>query len=160
MNYAVAGSKCGTDITFTDDDGRERNELSNANTTYCDKYGRLYDWETAMTVCPGASGWRLPNKAEWDELVEFAGGKEIAGKYLKSKNWDGEDKFGFSALAGGRGDQKGSYFNQARSYGYWWSASESSKSSAYSWCMLSGYDIARYEDINKGYLYSVRCVKD
>jgi len=25
----------------------------------CDTYGRLYDWETALTVCP--SGWKLPS---------------------------------------------------------------------------------------------------
>jgi len=28
----------------------------------CNKYGRLYDWETANTVCP--NGWKLPDTAE------------------------------------------------------------------------------------------------
>jgi len=37
----------------------------------CKKYGRLYDWETAMKACP--SGWHLPSKAEWQELVDFEG---------------------------------------------------------------------------------------
>jgi hypothetical protein len=27
--------------------------------SYCDKYGRLYDWKTATTVCP--KGWKLPS---------------------------------------------------------------------------------------------------
>ncbi|MDR2583422.1 MAG: DUF4116 domain-containing protein [Fibromonadaceae bacterium] len=69
------------------------------------KYGRLYNWETAMKVCP--HGWHLPSKEEWQTLVDFAGGEEIAGKKLKAKrDWRasgiGTDDFGFSALPSGR----------------------------------------------------------
>jgi len=34
-------------------------------------YGCLYDWETAMEVCP--EGWHLPSDEEWMELERFLG---------------------------------------------------------------------------------------
>ena len=60
----------------------------------CAKYGRLYDWETALTACP--AGWRLPDNNDWNDLTKSAGGQRIkfdkniaywssAGKKLKSK---------------------------------------------------------------------------
>ncbi|MDR0518113.1 MAG: fibrobacter succinogenes major paralogous domain-containing protein [Fibromonadaceae bacterium] len=56
----------------------------------CKKYGRLYDWEEANKACP--EGWYLPAKNEWDILIDFAGGNEIAGKKLKSKiGWEAYD---------------------------------------------------------------------
>jgi uncharacterized protein (TIGR02145 family) len=64
------------------------------NESNCRKYGRFYDWNTAMSACP--SGWRLPGNREWNDLTKSAGGqreeldKNIAywsgvGKKLKSK---------------------------------------------------------------------------
>jgi len=39
------------------------------------KYGRLYDWNTAMRACP--AGWRLPDTADWNSLLSAAGGQRI-----------------------------------------------------------------------------------
>jgi TolB-like protein len=50
------------------------------NNSNCDKYGRLYDWKTAKTVCP--AGFHLPSRQEWNNLVTAVGGKEVAGKKL------------------------------------------------------------------------------
>jgi len=66
------------------------------------KYGRWYDWATAMGVdtsfnykkwgkgdvnqkglCP--DGWHIPNNSEWQTLVNTVG--DNAGKKLKTKNW-------------------------------------------------------------------------
>jgi len=79
--------------------------------TYVKKYGRLYDWDTAMKSCP--DGWHLPNNEEWLELVNFAGGYEIAGEKLKAtRGWNvnfkngkssGTDEYGFAALPAGIG---------------------------------------------------------
>jgi uncharacterized protein (TIGR02145 family) len=132
-------------------------ESSNA-----EKYGRLYDWETAMEVCP--PGWHLPSKEEWDELLNFAGGEEIAGKNLKARNgWNedgnGTDKFGFSALPGGDGSPIG-FFDNVGNNGYWWSANEDDSHNAY----YRGMDYDRDDtswDVNfKSVLFSVRCVQD
>ena len=71
------------------------------------KYGRWYNWATAMNIdtsfnykqwgnktahkglCP--DGWHIPSNAEWEQLVKFAGGKDIAGKKLKSNIWTSEE---------------------------------------------------------------------
>jgi uncharacterized protein (TIGR02145 family) len=97
----------------------ERSRCYNDSTSNCKKYGRLYDWATAMGidekfnrkkwngsnvkhqgVCP--KGWHLPSNAEWDKLYRYADGdkstespyrSETAGKYLKATsgwNKDGE----------------------------------------------------------------------
>jgi uncharacterized protein (TIGR02145 family) len=101
LNYEAKGSKCYND-----------------STSNCNKYGRLYNWSTAMGidkefnkkkwngsdvkhqgVCP--KGWHLPSNAEWDKLYRYADGdegtespykSETAGKYLKSK--EGWNDFG------------------------------------------------------------------
>jgi hypothetical protein len=46
----------------------------------CEKYGRLYTWETAKGVCP--SGWHLPSTKEWSVLIANLGGKDVAGRKL------------------------------------------------------------------------------
>jgi uncharacterized protein (TIGR02145 family) len=125
----------------------------------CAKYGRLYTWAAAKTVCP--SPWRLPSDAEWEALVTAVGGEETAGTKLKAASplWDGTDEFGFSALPGGAGSSDGS-FGGVGSYGRWWSASESDASYAYDRYMGYSYAYVRRDDIEKTYFISVRCVQD
>jgi uncharacterized protein (TIGR02145 family) len=87
----------------------------NNNPDNCVKYGRLYDWATAMAlpsscnytscaskisekhrgICP--SGWHIPSNADWDRLYHHVDGTSgmdspydsyeslTAGKYLKAK---------------------------------------------------------------------------
>jgi uncharacterized protein (TIGR02145 family) len=55
------------------------------NDSNCNIYGRLYDWQTALTACP--SGWHLPSDAEWTVLTDYLGGDTVAG--LKMKNTTG-----------------------------------------------------------------------
>jgi uncharacterized protein (TIGR02145 family) len=116
LNCNVSGSKC------------YNNDPSN-----CDKYGRLYDWATAKTVCP--SGWHLPSDAEWTTLTDYVGGLSTAGKKLKatsgwSNDGNGTDEHGFAALPGGYGVSDG-YFSNVGDGGYWWSATEDDAYYAY-----------------------------
>jgi len=149
----------------------------------CVKYGRLYNWEMAMKVCP--NGWHLPSKEEFQTLVNFAGGEEIAGNALKAKSdwaWNeeanisgnGTDNYGFSALPGGSYSYYyGSSSNSAFYYfsggkgSLWWSSSENKE-----------YGDGHVYEVSVGYLgkgvdfwaegeipnsmnyYSVRCIKD
>ena len=62
--------------------------------------------EPLRGVCP--LGWHLPSKEEFEQLVQFVGGKGLAGKKLKSaEGWseisgvDGTDDYGFAILPGG-----------------------------------------------------------
>jgi len=127
----------------------------------CQKYGRLYTWEAAMTACP--SGWHLPSSGEWSSLVDFAGGDSLAGKALKATNdWGqgdgGTDNFGFSALPGGAhlNDNNGT-FGYGEYQGYWWTATDVSWT-AYYRNMGRNYDGVEESFDAKDYGYSVRCI--
>jgi len=70
----------------------------NDSASYCKKYGRLYNWDTAKSVCP--AGWRLPDSADWAILATTVGGVwepqrwwvwEGAAKMLKSKSGWGDN---------------------------------------------------------------------
>ena len=152
LNYEAEGSKC------YDNDP-----------TNCAKYGRLYDWETAMMVCP--SGWHLPSNAEWTILtvyVDGASGISAATKLKSTSGWryNGTDQYGFSALPGGASSLYGSSFRQVGGTGYWWTASEYGSSSdsdgmAYFQSMQPSSGL-----VHGGYLhkssewFSVRCLQD
>ena len=124
----------------------------------CRKYGRLYDWDTAMAVCP--AGWRLPARAEWDDLIGAAGGILVAGKALKATRpqWDGTDSFGFSALPVEESYLRNGSFNSASIFGVWWSAADFGSSGAYRRNVRSEHEyVYEYLD-DKSYGFSVRCV--
>jgi uncharacterized protein (TIGR02145 family) len=136
--------------------------------SYCKKYGRLYNWKTAKTVCP--KGWKLPSNQEWDRLVATAGGEKMAGKKLKAKSgWkrndydgvsgNGTDSFGFSALPGGYRYSDGD-FNDAGYYGNWWTATENASDYAYRRNMDYDDDLVYEYGNRKSNGYSVRCVAD
>ena len=144
LNYNASGSVC------------YDNDPAN-----CVKYGRLYKWETAKTVCP--SGWHLPSNAEWSALISYVendkGCSSCAGLYLKTTDWGGTDDFGFSALPGGRGYPNGGFLNVG-DYGNWWTATENDATYAYYRNIYYFYANVSSSDFNKTYLFSVRCVQD
>ena len=131
---------------------------------YCEKYGRLYTWAAAKTVCP--EGWHLPSYDEWNTLFTAVGGKSTAGAKLKSQTgwaaYDGitnEDSFGFSALPAGCKYSLGDYDYEG-SQAYFWSSSEDGSDYAYN--MLLDYygDNVRLLNTSKSLGFSVRCLKD
>ena len=114
LNYNVKGSACYDNLA--------------AN---CAIYGRLYDWETALTVCP--PGWHLPSDEEWLVLEMFIG--DSAATRLKTTNYwseegdykPGTDIYGFSALPGGYGiwhndATEGGSFESLGTRGLWWTS--------------------------------------
>jgi len=111
-----------------------------------------------MTACP--SGWRLPTREDWNDLVEAAGGNPGASTKLKSgpPDWDGTDDFGFSALPGGARRLDGS-FTHAGIGGGWWSATEDWSGYARSLDMYSNSDYANRGIYDKGFGLSVLCVR-
>ena len=115
----------------------------------CRKYGRYYDWKSAMKACP--SGWRLPSKDDFDKLVvsvisepleadswRLRQAKErILIQMLNSrkgwyKNGNGLDLYGFSAVPAGdviRNGEGGFRFRLMGYGAYFWSSSNSSNTS-------------------------------
>jgi uncharacterized protein (TIGR02145 family) len=153
LNFNKIGSMCYGDNTGNDSQNN------------CAKYGRLYNWETAIEVCP--LGWHLPSNAEWDELISYIEGDKgcagCAGKHLKSASgWssgNGQNSYGFSALPGGGGYFNGN-FDNISSGGRWWGSSEDNISNAYRWLMGSNYDYVDINTYDKRAYFSVRCVED
>jgi len=165
LNYYVAGSNCYD----------------------CNKYGRLYDWATAMAladcnnsytclsyggaidsvklrgICP--SGWHISNVAEWETLKNFVGAN--AGTKLKTtSDWNpksgiptGTDVYGFSALSGGYYDPDNSSFNGVGGSGTWWTSSDNAYNALPRNMYNGSEDIDNYIH-RKRHLVSVRCVKD
>jgi len=121
LNCDVEGSKC------------LYNDPAN-----CTKFGRLYNWVTAMNlmstcdavdcssliqsphrgICP--SGWHIPSKEDWDVMSAYLGSG--GGAKLKARSgwvrldavgrefgYNGTDNYGFSALPGGYGNSDGSF---------------------------------------------------
>ena len=101
LNYNVSGSVCY--------DGQEIN---------CDKYGRLYNWATAMAlpldcnsencaakidakkhrgICP--VNWHIPTGDEWDTLIMMTGDRSGAPANLKAKD-------GWNSIVGKDGNSK------------------------------------------------------
>ena len=60
-------------------------------------YGRAYPWKVALHACP--EGWHLPSVKEFQELLEFLGGKNVPkkGKKLLSRRFGGTNATGFDA---------------------------------------------------------------
>ena len=184
LNYDVEGSKCyGQDgIVWV-----EARTATHANGHYetlseaevqanCEKYGRLYDWNAAISACP--TGWHLPSDAEWVTLTDFVGGSAIAGWELKSPSsyWDyylddnfvvGADDFGFSALPGGEGfiyhgSELRYRYGEGRA-GIWWSGTEHRTEygvGAWSYRIWYHHEYAERAPEDLSNLHSVRCVKD
>ncbi len=130
------------------------------NNSNCDKYGRLYDWKTAKTVCP--AGWHLPSRQDWQSLVNYAGGKSSDDKKLKARsgwkdNGNGTDDYGFSALPGGyhRYDDT---FGSVGEAGYWWTAAREDDINAYIQTMH--INNGSFGEINsrRDNAFSVRCI--
>ena len=128
----------------------------------CEKYGRLYNWETARRACP--SGWHLPSDREWTVLTEFLGGTAVAGTKMKSTNgWfdegNGTNESGFSGLPGGDRPSIGSFFIIGKT-GNWWSSDESTTINAFSRLLYHFNGGVNRVSTLKGRGLSVRCLRD
>ncbi|MDR3000849.1 MAG: hypothetical protein LBU89_06245 [Fibromonadaceae bacterium] len=158
LNFDADGSRC-----------------YNYESKNCEKYGRLYNWATAMgypnkyntelfgiplitipDICP--EGWRIPNITEWTVLINYVGGNSTAGEKLKTvdhwrENYDGTDEFGFSALPGG------SSSNDVDIRAFFWTATEFSATSSRYIPMETGAANTGNSS-SKTFTYSVRCIKN
>ncbi len=146
------------------------NEWDNASTGACcdydnspnSDYGKLYN-ERALSdnrgICP--SGWHIPTDTEWNTLISYLGGNDIAGSKLKesgtehwnSPNDDATNSSGFTARPGGYRPYYNHAFYSRGKYGMWWSYEGNA--------LTLQYDEASVivgNSIGSG--LSVRCIKD
>jgi len=148
LNYAAPGSWCHSNVS-----------------TNCEVYGRLYDWNTALTVAP--PGWHLPSDAEWTTLTNYLGGSAVAGGKMKeagTEHWigntGGDNSSGFTGLPGGS-MVNGRVNDPIKYYGDFWTSTPSADD--YAWIRYLYYNSAQIEanpNAQKTAAVSVRCVKD
>jgi uncharacterized protein (TIGR02145 family) len=149
------------------------------NSSNCDTYGRLYNWEAAITACP--SGTTLPTDEDWQELEEYLGmsktqssglrwrgvSEEIGNK-LKTVGWgSGTNSSSFTALPGGWRY----FYDGSGTVNVWWDLGNTHLSRGKFWSFDAVDNVtAWYRGLqrdengvhrwpqNKGDGYSVRCL--
>jgi uncharacterized protein (TIGR02145 family) len=125
------------------------------------EYGVLYEWETALSVCP--DGWHLPTGNEFQDLINNLDQKVTWEKIAS-------DPSSFGIQLGGMQDYEG-IFSEMDESGYYWTSTEYEKNNAeyFSYLIIDEkpiIDISRKEDITdihgteKSNRYSVRCLKN
>lgn len=129
--------------------------------------GALYNWHTVNTgnLCP--TGWHIPTQEEYNTLVDYIGGADVAGGKLKengTKNWYSPNTLatnlsGFTGLPCGVRNVDGTYIGIGNA-GLFWTGTENSVTEGVGAGLL--YNSGKYEDSNldKKAGLSVRCIKD
>ncbi|MCL2100939.1 MAG: hypothetical protein FWH22_04425 [Fibromonadales bacterium] len=160
----------------------DNSQCHDNNSINCEKYGRLYDWATALGLGAGCNGTRqgcdqpaglrggicpvgfgVPKTSDWKTLIDYAGGSNIAGGRLKSKtDWShngvGTDNYNFNALSGGYAFDIGLNFGGEGSSSYWWTDTQYESEADYVSVIASDTE-ARNNFWSKGlYMAYVRCV--
>lgn len=135
------------------------------DSVYEKTYGRLYE---AIEVCP--IGWHIPSDQEWDELVNYLGGENIAGGKLKEEgtehweapNTDATDQYGFSALPAGYAHLFSQLIDSIGCKSVFWSSTQVDSLENTNWYREINYssgEIKRNALWNES-LLSLRCIKD
>ena len=146
----------------------EGSSISKAKeTNNYNKYGVLYSWQAAKESCP--NGWHLPSNSEWNMLINYLGGVEVAGGKMKSRtgwkiqNTGATNSSGFSGIPAGVVIGKIVGFRALGESTEWWSSTETNDNgdTGYVWChrlnnLLSIESYGSYKSIGA----SLRCVKD
>jgi uncharacterized protein (TIGR02145 family) len=141
--------------------------------TYKNTYGALYNWFAVNhgNLCP--AGWHIPASAEWDTLITYLGGSNIAGGKLKTigtvelgtglwynPNEGATNESGFTAVPAGYRYNSGNFMNSLGHLGCLWSATEQSASYARGSNLYSAHAVAFITYNDKRFGFNVRCIKD
>ncbi len=138
------------------------------NTKVSSEYGKLYNWyaiNDERGLAP--EGWHIPTVEDWEIMIEFLGGKDLAGGRLKETgtlHWDmpnseATDFSGFSALPGGIRYVTGKYYSKG-SGGYWWTSSQTETGLGIAYHLYYFFGSIYKYDRHKELGISVRCIKD
>ena len=141
---------------------------NNDSIEYKNVYGLLYNFyavSNGRKLCP--EGWHIPTEAECMTLINYLGGKDLAGCKIKdnsanlwkNKNTCATNESFFSGLpAGGRGR-----LGSAGDVGYyatWWSSTSYDSLYAWHWGLYPNREGIRSNPGHKASGFSVRCIKD
>ena len=140
---------------------------NNDKETYKEPYGALYNGHTVSTgmLCP--TGWHVPEREEWQELMEFLGDtitgggklKEAGALHWQTPNEGADNSSGFTALAAGIRYFEGS-FNSMLYFTGFWSATEIGYYDEWYLSLYFGDALVKMNHISKNHGFSVRCLKN
>jgi len=135
------------------------NDLEN-----CKKYGRLYEWESALKSCP--EGWHLSTEYEWQELEKFLGMDERELENQLNRGDGIADRLkptgdsGFNEQFGGWGGSDDGLFIAADTIGTYWTSGEVSFERAWHRDININKTTIYRSAVIKSYALCLRCVKD
>lgn len=132
------------------------------------KFGKLYNWfavSDSRNIAP--IGWRVATNSDWETLMQFLGGKNIAGGKLKetgvlnwiSPNFGASNSSGFTALPSGGREDHGDFFGIGE-VSNWWNNSSSGGSTASTTYIYSNEESIDISYAERELGFSVRCLKD
>lgn len=128
----------------------------------CRRYGRLYTWASAQTVCQSlGSNWRLPTDDEWRQLAKRYGGvsndSADEGKAAFTALFSG-GRSGFNAVLGGM--RRAGEYSRVEAHGLYWTASDNDSATASFYNFgKGGGALHRGPQGDKQMAISVRCVR-
>jgi uncharacterized protein (TIGR02145 family) len=120
----------------------------NDSAEYCEKRGRLYQWDEALYACPG--GWKFPSKADFDSLIYAVGGFQNAADSLISRGFITDIQGGYYFMG---------YFSYFDEYAYFWTSDEVRGRNARSVMFAKGSSGVSYDETYEEFALSVRCVR-
>ena len=138
------------------------------NAANCNTYGGLYQWnevmqyvttEKAKGICP--PGWHIPTQAEFSTLATAVSndGNTLRAVGQGTGSGAGTNTSGFSALFAGHRTYDGN-FNFLGVDTYFWSSTGIDALGAYYMNMWNSTSVITIGNGNKGYGFSIRCIKD
>ena len=136
------------DYYNAEDSLQDRSFCFKDSSVYCEKQGRLYQWNLAMKACP--EGWRLPSKVDFDSLIAAVGGYEFAADSLKSLGFISNVQGGYYFMG---------YFNYFDEYAYFWTRDEVRNLNARSVMLEKGRSSVSFDETYEEFALSVRCVR-
>ena len=130
-------------------------------------YGNLYNWyavSDSRSVCP--NGWSVPTRAQWEVLIDYAGGIQSAGYLLRAaEGWGANDPsagdpYEFAALPGGYLDVFSGFEGRSTEVHFWSADDLAQGNMAWSVCHSSEGSAIEFSAISKNKGLAVRCIKD
>ena len=130
----------------------------------CNRYGRLYTWESARRACQSlGDGWRLPTASEWRKLAQHYGAAPDDSADSRKAAYTAlliGGSSGFNARLGGGRDLAGQY-GRLEAHGFYWTASESDSANVWFYNFARGQlSLFRQSAGEKERAFSVRCVRE
>ena len=128
----------------------------------CDRYGRLYTWESAQKGCSLlGEGWHLPSIDEWRQLIIQFGGMpddlmDNRRKAYKALLFGGDAQF--NAVLGGGRDLDGS-FARLEAHGFYWTTTGNDSTAWFANFGKGSQALYQQTDGEKERAFAVRCVK-